>query len=202
MTNILRNYFINMHLDSVRNRDQQIIDLLQQKKTAKLLDLGCDTGDFTLKVAQKINTKYIYGVEIIEQNAKKAEKKGIKTSIQDIEKGLPFKSGFFDVVHCNQVIEHLFDIDFFVSEINRVLKRSGYCIISTENLASWHNIFCLLCGKQPFSTMISKKVPSCGNPFTLHSGLKVPKSLESWIHNKIFTVSSLRELFEMYQFKE
>lgn len=176
---MLRNYFFNMHLDAVKERDRQIFNLLQEDESAKLLDLGCDTGDFSLRLAKKINTKYIYGVEIVEQNAKKAEEKGVKVTIQNIENGLPFKSDFFDVVHGNQIIEHLFDVDFFVSEINRVLKWEGYCIISTENLASWHNIFCLLCGKQPFSTMISKKVPSCGNPFTIHPDLKVQEGLES-----------------------
>jgi hypothetical protein len=42
-------------------------------------------------------------------------------------------------------------------------------VICTENLASWHNIFSLLLGWQPFSlTNISSKTLGLGNPLALH----------------------------------
>ncbi len=200
MITILRDYLLNMHLDAVKEQDQQILTFLDRNENARLLDLGCNTGDFTIRVAKNINTKHIYGVEIVETNAKKAENKGIKVTVENIENGLPFENDFFDIVCGNQIIEHLFNLDFFVKETNRVLKPEGYCVISTENLASWHNIFCLLFCKQPFSTMISRKVRSCGNPFTVHPGLRFSEGLESWAHNKILVTSSLKDLFQLYCF--
>ena len=55
-------------------------------------------------------------------------------------------AGAFDVVHANQVIEHVFDLDRFVSEIKRVLAPGGRAIICTENIASWHSVAALFLG--------------------------------------------------------
>lgn len=46
--------------------------------------------------------------------------------------GLP--SGYFDYVVCFQVIEHIRDDHFFMSEIHRVLKPGGSLILSTPNV--------------------------------------------------------------------
>ena len=40
-----------------------IIDLLEPDKSAKLLDLGCSDGSFTLELSKKIGTDQLYGVE-------------------------------------------------------------------------------------------------------------------------------------------
>lgn len=98
MITILRDYLLNMHLDAVKEQDQQILTFLDRNENARLLDLGCNTGDFTIRVAKHINTKHIYGVEIVETNAKKAENKGIKVTVENIENGLPFENDFFDIV--------------------------------------------------------------------------------------------------------
>ena len=41
----------------------------------------------------------------------------------------PFESEQFDSVLCNQVLEHVFNPDFFISEISRVLKPSGKLLL-------------------------------------------------------------------------
>ena len=38
-----------------------------------------------------------------------------------------------------------------LAEMYRVLRPGGYAMLATPNLASWHNIFALLIGLQPFS---------------------------------------------------
>lgn len=67
----------------------------------------------------------------------------------------------------NPVIEHLFDTDNFVSESFRILKPGGYTIVSTVNLASWHNIFALILGYQPFDFANISIKGTIGNPFSL-----------------------------------
>lgn len=54
----------------------------------------------------------------------------------DLENGkFPFRSGYFDYVHVNAVIEHLANPDNMLSEAHRVLVRNGIIIINTPNWA-------------------------------------------------------------------
>lgn len=82
---------------------------------------------------------------------------GIKVEDFNTSK-LPFADNQFDNAICEQVIEHLHNTTWFLSECNRILKPNGNFIISTENLGSLPNIFALLLGKAPFSTQAI-----CGN---------------------------------------
>src|SRR5271157_5549639 len=70
---------------------------------------------------------------------------------------LPFSDNAFSLVVCEQVIEHLHNTTFFISELYRILKIGGSLLLSTENLASWPNRLALLLGFAPFSCQ-----PVCG----------------------------------------
>jgi len=84
-----------------------ILSLLEKNSNALFIDLGCGGGDLTLKVAESIGTKFIYGVEIVDQRIEEAKSKGIIVEKCDLNNKLPFPDNFFDVVFSNQVIEHL-----------------------------------------------------------------------------------------------
>lgn len=196
-----RKLLINYYNSAARLNEKNILSLLEEDKNAKLLDLGCDTGEWTLKIAKKIGSKDVYGVEIVDERIKQAKAKGIKVAKADLNEKLPFKDNFFDVVHANQIIEHLHDTDNFISEIYRVLKPKGYAIISTENLSSWHNIFSLIFGWQPFSmTNFSSKGP-IGNPLSLWRKVNSSsRHLKAWEHVRLFAYRGLKEIFEKYNF--
>lgn len=102
-----------------------------------------------------------------------------------------------DFICANQVIEHLYEIDLFVKEIHRVLKQGGYAIVSTNNLASLHNIVSLLFGRQPFPSHVSNEVIV---GLLLKSLCGKHKSQGS-IHLRIFTYAGLKELFKYHKFK-
>jgi hypothetical protein len=55
------------------------------------------------------------------------------------------------VILINQVFEHVKDVFWILNEISRVLKVGGHLIVGVPNLASLHNRFLLLMGKQPTS---------------------------------------------------
>lgn len=63
------------------------------------------------------------------------------------------------------MIERLADTDVFVADLGRVLAPGGYAVVSTENLAGWHNVFALVLGWQPLSlTNVSETRLGLGNP--------------------------------------
>lgn len=196
MKNKIKKLFLSMWENAYVNNKQNIIDLADRDKKAFFIDLGCDNGQWTKKVAEKINTKNVFGLDYISSQLRKANALGIKTKKGNLNEKFPYRSDSFDIVHANQVIEHLTEIDNYISEIYRILKPGGYAIVSTENLASWHNIFSLIMGWQAFSQHISKRY-HIGNPLSPHfeEDLK-----EGWTHNIIFTFYSLQEIFKKYGF--
>jgi len=196
----MKNFFINLFNDSVKMNHKNILNLLDKDSEAEFLDLGCDDGVLTKQFADKIGTSRVYGVEIIEKSIAEAQKKGIKVSSFDLNKDFDFKDNSFDVVHANQVIEHLYDSDKFLSEIYRILKPNGYAVISTENASSWCNIFSSIMGWQIFSlTNFSTLKSGIGNPFSLHSHNKT-EDMKSWNHIRIYNFLGLKEYFETVGF--
>ena len=119
--------------------------------------------------------------------------------MSDLNESLPYDDGTFDIVVSNQVVEHVSDTDTFLREIRRVLKPSGVTVLSTENLASWHNLASLIFGWQPFSlTNISDTRLGIGNPLAIHRG---EASLsKSWQHLRVFAYRGLIELAAAHGF--
>lgn len=187
--------FLTMFYErSVDECEISTFKLLEKNPKAKVLDLGCWDGDLSLKVAKIIDTKKIYGIEIDPNKVKEAKSKGVIAFKEDLNKKIPFKDNFFDVIIANQVIEHLYNTDNFIEEIYRVLKPNGYVIISTNNLASWHNLFALILGYQPFPSDISSYT-NIGKLIGLFKG-----DGKSWSHLRIFTTHSLIDLLKFYKF--
>jgi len=180
---------------SVLDCKESILKLLEENPQAKLLDCGCFNGEFTVEQAKRVGTCKTYGIEIDKKSCEDAKRKGIKVYNNDLNTILSIKSSSIDVIIANQVIEHLYDTDTFVKEIYRILKPKGYVIVSTNNLASWHNIFSLFLGRQPFPPDVCSD-PSIGKLFVLWVG-----DSGSLSHIRIFTYYGLRELFEYYGFK-
>ncbi len=91
----------------------------------------------------------VYGIDITEKAIKIARTRGIKARQCNVKLGIDFDDQFFDIVIASEIIEHLYDTDYFLEEIKRVLKRGGYLFLTTPNLASLKNRFRLLFGMYP-----------------------------------------------------
>ena len=199
----LKKIFSQAGQESVR----AILSLFEENSNAVLLDCGCGDGSFTQCVINKLKSReVVHGVEIDEECCKKAQARGIVIHKDDLNGGISLENKSVDVIFSNQVIEHLCDTDKFISEMYRVLKANGYAVICTENLSSWHNIFALILGWQPFSlTNVSSLKPSVGNLLGLNRGDKasifakgIPKFMQ---HTRVFAPSGLKEFFEIHSFK-
>lgn len=191
---LIRRYLTWLSLSTGKLNDYQLKSLVEPVKKATILDLGCNDGRETGKRFSGIQYPRLYGVDINPEMVKLAKKQGIHARTADANKRLPFSSNLFDVVGANQVIEHLRDVDTFVAEIYRVLRPGGYLILSTENLSSWHNIFALVLGWQPFSEHISA-VRNIGNPWRL--GQEVGYNPGD-MHVRVLTLCALKELFTLH----
>lgn len=180
---------------------RQIIAATPFQPDGMLLDVGCDDGAWTdaVRRAAGIAPERVAGIEAVEERAELARARGFEVRIADIEQRWPYDDGRFDVVHANQVIEHVKRLDHFVLELRRVLRPGGAAVLCTENLASWHNVAALMLGYMPFSlTNISATGP-IGNPFALHAG-ETP-SQETWQHIHVVTTTGLRAIMEAHGFR-
>jgi SAM-dependent methyltransferase len=163
-----------------------------------MLDVGCDDGSRSLRFAAAARAAEVHGVEIASEAADRAAERGLIVKSFDLCEPWPYADGSFDIICSNQVIEHLRDTDMFVRESKRCLRSGGSTVVSTENLASWHNIGSLLFGWQPFSlTNVSDTVAGLGNPFALHVGGE-PTGGNSWQHLRVFAYAGLLDLYAQH----
>ncbi|MBN1761327.1 MAG: class I SAM-dependent methyltransferase [Chitinispirillaceae bacterium] len=135
--------------------------------SGELLDIGCWDGSVARKYTEqflKNGTSSIDGVDLVRHPRALDFYRSVFEA--DISRtALPIPADQYDYVVLSEVIEHVFDTDFVLSEIHRVLKPSGILIITTPNLASIINRLFLLFGLQPLYTEVSSKKSTYGNPF-------------------------------------
>ena len=81
----------------------------------------------------------VWGIEFNAAAAEAASRQGIQVRVANIEEGLPFEDGFFDVIHAGDIVEHLFDTKNFFSECSRVLRSGGLMFFTVPNLNSLEN---------------------------------------------------------------
>ncbi len=167
-----------------------------------ILDVGCWDGNRTMDYAEACHAKKLFGIEMVKEMAEEAEKKGIKCfALQADKETWPFDDNSIDCVVSNQVVEHLSDLDHYFKEASRVLKKGGILVTSTNNLASWHNIFALLFGWAPFDlTNSSKLKKGIGNPLAVHRNEKV--ELATWTHRCVYTPRWLFEWQNVFSLKK
>jgi len=99
---------------------------------SKILDVGCCDGWILSTLAGKHD---VHGVDIGEELVRRAKENGLKARVHDVATApLPYKDGEFDVVFSGETIEHQVDTDWFLSELNRVLKPGGTLVLTLPNV--------------------------------------------------------------------
>ena len=198
---MIKNMLKHVHNNVVDLNHSNILKLVSSiGHSENFVDLGCDDGVWTLAIAQAVGAGSVNGLEIVSVRAAQAKYRGVNVVIGDLNEHLEFCNESFDLVHANQVIEHVADVDHFAKEVFRILKPGGYAVISTENASSWHNIFASILGWQMFSlTNMSGLSSGIGNPLALHRGTAA--EFKSWTHKTIFSLRGLSEFFGIHGFE-
>jgi SAM-dependent methyltransferase len=114
--------------------------LVNHYKPGNVLDIGNIGGvfgeidnsfSFHLKFVADAKESIVHGFDLFapDKNADlyKNQKYG------DLEEGLPYEDKYFDTVYLGELIEHLSNPGFAVTEIRRVLKDDGVFILDTPN---------------------------------------------------------------------
>ncbi|WP_083494627.1 class I SAM-dependent methyltransferase [Pyrodictium occultum] len=170
-----------------------ILSRLRLARDSKLLDIGCGDGSLTILIANKLKVSEIYCIDVDENALSIANKKGIITFKLDISRDdLPFPENTFDLCLMLDVIEHLENPDHALREAYRVLKRGGYLLITTPNMASWYNRLLLLLGKPILGIDLSKE-------FRYRYPLGVTQVISG--HLRLYTLDALRKMLFYHGFR-
>jgi SAM-dependent methyltransferase len=127
-----------------------VVGLCGTNESPSILDVGAGYGKDLLAVKREIPQATVSAVEGFPQAVAFLRESGVQVATTNLERQpLPFPSNSFDVVICNQVLEHTKELFWLTSELARVCKVEGYLIIGVPNLGSLHNRIALLLGRQP-----------------------------------------------------
>ena len=98
---------------------------------AKLLDLGCGTGRFSIPIVEKLGC-IVTGADVSKEMLEKARVKDIQNKVSwDVQDAhnLTYKDNTFDIVYMSHLLHHCTSPLQVLKECRRVLKPSGVVII-------------------------------------------------------------------------
>jgi methionine biosynthesis protein MetW len=124
---------------------------LKSFKPYKMIDVGCGDGATTVRIANYFNLDMdnVYGVDY-DDDLVNASNKLFNVHKTDLETDdIPFEDNTFDLVICNQVLEHLKHYRKVIDDLIRITCEKGYIIIGIPNLSHLINRIYLLFGRQP-----------------------------------------------------
>lgn len=111
-------------------------ELFNIKKGMKVLDVGCGTGNFSIKLA-KMGCEVV-GVDVSTEMLKiareKARSENLKIEFLEMDAcDLDFEDETFDGVFSMATLEFIYDHQKAIDEMFRVLKKGGRLLIGTIN---------------------------------------------------------------------
>ena len=111
-----------------------------------VLEIGCGEGIFRSNLTSDINE--LWGIEPSNDAARKAEMNGYKVlhgNFGDVFHDLP--NNHFDLIVCNDVIEHMIDHDKFFHQIKEKMSGNASIIGSIPNIRYYKTLRSLIFGR-------------------------------------------------------
>lgn len=112
----------------------------------RCLEIGGGMAEFSRRL-KEIGYQVTF-TDLNSNSVHNAQSLGFESYQMDFNLGLsPLEDSYFDGVVILEVIEHIVQAEFLLSEINRVLKPGGFMVLSTPNFAFWQNRLRILAGQ-------------------------------------------------------
>ena len=179
-----------------------------------LLDVGCGEGNFAGHIKEKHQLE-AWGIELMQEPGQEAEKKLDKVFIGPVEDFLnQLPDRYFDVIYCNDVLEHLIDPYTVLSVLKNKLTDRGVVISSIPNFRyhdafkkvilqkNWdyegHGIFDKTHMRFFTKKSIAKMYREQGYTILKHEGINRTRSLRPYLYNIPFFFTAMDMFYLQY----
>lgn len=117
-------------------RIKEVLKIIPANKE-KYLDLGCNGGLLTKKIADLCQAREVWGIDVSENSIKYSQEKYPDFHFKKADAvNLSFEADYFDLITCFEMLEHVFEPLKVLEEMKRCLKKGGEVVIlvPTENI--------------------------------------------------------------------
>ena len=106
-------------------------------RATRVLEIGCGDADFGAAVREKFDCE-VWGIEPHTPSIGKAEARidrVLNGTFEDVVSELP--AAYFDLLVCNDVIEHMADPERFLQQVAPSLTMDAHLVVSLPNVRYW-----------------------------------------------------------------
>lgn len=193
-------------------RPEMLAFLPENCKT--VLDVGCGEGIFGEQIKRK-NRAEVWGIELMEEPGKEAGHRLDKVFIGPCENFIEdLPDNYFDVIYCNDVLEHLVDPYTFLADLKPKLSKEGVIISSIPNIR-YHDAFKKIILQKKFEyeghgifdkthmrfftkSSIAKMYEDLGYSIVTHKGINRTRSLKPYVYNIPFFFTAMDMFYLQY----
>ncbi len=180
----------------------------------RALDVGCGEGTFALQIKNKLDAE-VWGIELMSEPGTEAKKHLDNVFVGPCENFVDeLPENFFDVIYCNDVLEHLVDPYTFLKNLKSKLSSSGVIISSIPNIR-YHDAFKKIILQKKFEyeghgifdkthmrfftkSSIEKMYTDLGYEIISHEGINRTRSLKPYLYNIPFLFTAMDMFYLQY----
>jgi ubiquinone/menaquinone biosynthesis C-methylase UbiE len=100
-----------------------------------VLDLGCGDG----RLSSLLRARVLTAADVSSVAVRRAS--DAEVALVGLDEPLPFVDNEFELVLCAEVLEHVRDVQLFLSEVRRVLRPGGGLALTTPAWSRWSAVW-------------------------------------------------------------
>lgn len=121
----------------------QELPLIRRYRPTEILDVGCGTGEITVRLADEFSAARITGIDLIESHLELARQKAARFGGRVTFRAadafeLPFGDGTFDLVVCRHLVQSIPTPERVLAEMVRVAKPGAMLHVIAEDYDMIH----------------------------------------------------------------